>query len=426
MNSRKIIDPEYLAETAANKENENMGKKHKRIEGIIPNGRKGTQDISASGGRKKIVYVDGLGIDPDTREFVAHFRLGNNTYTRPTGKKSLDEARKVLKNMKADLRNYAESGVIPGLTFKEGFNIWVAKAPNEFNRKRKPQAARIEKMIGFWDNWVIPFIGHISIEIAGRDLLFDCVKRYEENSGPYAPHRMGGVRNVIINLNTPIRFLKRQGFIQKHPDLPVIPEMDAPKIHYVKPDRLLDLMELFDRYVGYDIYSMIYIRTMGFTGLRTENARSLRKEYFNLEDRTFNTGKTKNGKSYILPVPGDLIEMLRRVPGIETPGPLFNDPHNKGIRGYHWCLALFKRACLALGLPDTRAWHTLRASYATFLIRSNVDLLIVKDLMVHETLVMILRYAANDKADLAVGQAKGMDFLRMAQEQRRIAKQVVD
>ena len=414
---RKIVDPESMEETAVDKENANMGKKHKRIEGIIPDRKKGTKDKSTFGERKKIVFQDGLGED---------FRLGNKTYTRPTGKKSIEEARKVLKNMKADLRNYAESGIIPRLTFKEGFMLWAAKAPNEFNRKRKPQAARIEKMIEFWDNWVIPFIGHISIESAGRDLLSNCVKHYEEASGPYAPHSQGGVRNVVINLNTPIRFLKRQGFIQKHPDLPVIPDMDPPKIHYVKPDRLLDLMELFDRYVGYDIYSMIYIRTMGFAGLRTENARSLRKECFNLEDGTFNTGKTKNGKSYILPIPGDLIEMLRRVPGIETPGPLFNDPNKKGVRGYHWCLGIFKRACSALGLPDTRAWHTLRASYATFLIRSNVDLLIVKELMVHETLVMILRYAANDQADLAAGQTKGMDFLRMAQEKRRIAKQVVD
>jgi integrase len=422
MNSRKTANPETLEKSAASKENTSMGKKHKKIEGIIPDPKKGSNGVSTAGERKKIVFVDGLGVDPDTREFVAHFRLGNNTYTRPTGKKSIDEARKVLKNMKADLRNYAESGIIPGLTFKDGFMIWAAKAPNEFNRKRKPQATRIQKMIGFWDNWVIPFIGHISIETAARDLLYNCVKRYEENSGPYAPHSAGGVRNVIINLNTPIRFLKRQGFIQKHPDLPVIPDMDAPKINYVKPDRVLDLMELFDRYVGYDIYSMIYIRTMGFAGLRTENARSLRKEYFNLEEGTFTTGKTKNGKSYILPIPDDLMEMLRRVPGIETPGPLFNDPHKEGVRGYNWCLAIFKRACLALKLPDTRAWHTLRASYATFLIRSNVDLLIVKELMVHETLVMILRYAANDKADLAAGQTKGMNFLRMAQEQRRNTK----
>jgi hypothetical protein len=54
-----------------------------------------------------------------------------------------------------------------------------------------------------------------------------------------------------------------------------------------------------------------------------------------------------------------------------------------------------------------------------FLLRSGVDVSVVKELMTHETLVMILRYAATDGTDLANGQTKGMNFLKQMREQRQ-------
>ena len=380
--------------------------------------KSGTKAASPSGKRKKIMFVDGLGVDPLTREFIAHFRLGNKTYTLSTGKRNREEAEKWLKNEKASLRDYQESGAIKGLTFAEGLEFWASKAPLDFSRKRRPGQSTIETVKEDWKNWLLPEFGHLAIESASRDLLTRCVERYHETPGPYGPHTLGGIRSLIINISSPIRFLKRQGYIRNHPALPVIPEMDEPKINYIASDRIEDVLELFDRYVGYDIYAMIYIRTMGLSGLRTENARSLRKEYFNLEDGTFSTGITKNGKDYILPIPQALRELLQRVPDIEKAGPLFEDSGKGGDRGYGWCIKHFKRACKALGLPNTRAWHTLRATYATNLIRSHVDLPRVKKLMTHETLVMILRYAGCDQTDLAEAQSQGMQFMSESRNKR--------
>jgi integrase len=252
-----------------------------------------------------------------------------------------------------------------------------------------------------------------------QDFLLHAVNRYSESYGPRGPHKESGSRNFIIDISTPFRHMARKKLVPEIPDLPAIPNTGKPTIHYISPDRLLDVIELFDHRCGYDLYSMIYIRMLGFSGLRTENARNLRKEHFDLERGTFNTGKTKNGGSYILPIEEETKLLLQRVPDFHMPEHLFQGTRGAETRGYRWGLNIFKGVCKDLGINTAQAWHTLRASFCVFLLRSGVDVSVVKELMGHETLVMILRYAATDGTDLANGQTKGMNHLRQEREQRQ-------
>jgi integrase len=369
--------------------------------------------------RAKIQYQGGLGYDPETGTFKAHFRLGKQTYTRDTELRTLEAAEVWLKNFKASLRNYAESGHIPGLTFRQGLEHWAKEAPHDKSRRRVPSPERTQ---GVFDR-VQRLFTDVELDTAitklGENFLLDAANRYAATPGPHGPHQVGGLRSFIININSPFRYLLRKKLVPWIPTLPAIPAMGKLEIHYISPERLLEAIELFDHRCGYDLYSRIYIRMLGFSGLRTENARNLMKDHFNLDEGTFNTGKTKNGDSYILPIPEDTRLLLQRVPNFHLHEPLFKGTRGAETRGYHWCLQIFKSVCKDLGIKTALAWHSLRASYATFLLRSGVDVTVVKELMTHETLAMILRYAATDGADLANAQAKGMDYLQQARTQRQ-------
>jgi integrase len=367
----------------------------------------------------KIQYQGGLGYDPETGTFKAHFRLGKKTYTRDTGLGTQEAAEVWLKNFKASLRNHAKSGHIPGLTFRQGLEHWAKEAPYDKSRRRVPSLERTLKVKTQVEYHFSNEELDTEITKLSKNFLLDAVNRYSESCGPRGPHQIGGVRNFVIDVSTPFRHLARKKLVPDIPDLPAVPSIGKPTIHYITPDRLLDVIELFDRRCGYDLYSMIYIRMLGFSGLRTENARNLRKENFDLERGTFDTGETKNGGRYILPIEEDTKLLLQRVPDFHISEHLFQGTRGAETRGYRWRLDIFKGVCQDLGIKTAQAWHTLRAAYCVYLLRSGVDVSVVKELMTHETLVMILRYAATDGTDLANGQAKGMSYLKQMREQRQ-------
>jgi hypothetical protein len=115
-----------------------------------PDAKAPSQADSGKPGKKrrkaKIHFQGGLGYDPETGTFKAHFRLGNQTYTRDTGLGTLKAAEVWLENFKASLRNHAKSGHIPGLTFRQGVDHWAKEAPYDKSRRRVPSLERTLKV----------------------------------------------------------------------------------------------------------------------------------------------------------------------------------------------------------------------------------------------------------------------------------------
>ena len=379
--------------------------------------------ISAKPKKKREVtirYQDELGYDLNTKTFKAHFRLANRTYTLDTGKDTIDAAMVWLKNHKVSLVNHATSGIIPGLTVRQALALYMNLAPSDASRRRTPSLDSVQDVGKRWKHGILKTHGDVPIHKLDKNVLLDEIIRYTNASGPYGPHTLGGVRSYIINLNIPFRFVLRKGWVAHIPTLPVIPDTGRPVIHFVPPYKLLELLELFDRYVGYDLYAMLYIRLMAFSGLRTDNARNLRKEYFDLDLGMFDTGPTKNRRRYTFPIPEDVKTLLERVPDMDIPGLLFPSSLEGGVRAYDWCLPKMKKACKTLGIRTARAWHSFRAAHAIALLRSGVDVTVVKELLGHETLVMVLRYAGTEQRDLVEGLAKSREYLyNKAREERQ-------
>lgn len=367
----------------------------------------------------KIIYRDGLGFDSESGTFKAHFRVGGKTYSRDTGCKLERDAKAWLRQQKASLRPGHQSTVIRGLTLIEGVEIWAREAPVDKRRRRNP-GPRTVKCVRqvFRSHFTQEELG-TPIERLPEGFLLDAARRYEFTDGPRGPHKKSGVRNFIISINTPFRYLLGAKLVAEIPTLPVVPAVSQTPIHFIPPAKLLDVLEDFDRRVGYDLFAMAYIRFLAFTGLRTEDARAMRKEKILFQEQCFYTGQTKNGEEYLFPLPDDLVDLLKRLPDIHNPGQLFQASQGTcAFRSYAWCLRSFKESCRALGVTTSMAWHTLRASYATFLVRSGVDLLVIKELMGHKTLTMVLRYAATLQEDKRQGQVRGLNYLRWLKEQQ--------
>jgi integrase len=146
------------------------------------------------------------------------------------------------------------------------------------------------------------------------------------------------------------------------------------------------------------------------TGLRQMELLTLTWGQVDLPRKTITlTGdKTKSGKTRRVPLNALALEALRSLPrGIDPKAPVFltltRDGRDALVRRYN-------RALIATGInrdasPTQRvSWHTLRHTFASRLVQAGVNLLTVKELLGHSSLVMVMRYAhlADDNLKAAV------------------------
>ena len=367
----------------------------------------------------KIRFNNGLGWCEETGTWWAHYRVGKKTPTDDTGQRRFEDAEVWLSNHKRVLKQASESGEIRGLTVAQGLELWAREAPVDSRSIKKPGPRQVETVMKAYRNWILPSLGPKAIDrLTDRDLA-DVVTRYRETPGPAGPHQENGIRNLIVNLNTPLRWLRKRKKIRRLPDLPATPKAPRREIVTIPAEFVFDVLERFDRRVGYDIYAMVYIRLLAFTGIRTENARLLQKEQFNQDLTRFDTGRTKNDNRYFLPIPEDLREYLRRIPDLGTPGPLFPGIRENTRREHGWCLKAFRMAAKDIGVTEKIAWHRLRATYATLLIRSGADIFVLMEALGWETMYMALLYIRTVVEDVAFAQEKA---LQRAHAERRSSR----
>ena len=123
---------------------------------------------------------------------------------------------------------------------------------------------------------------------------------------------------------------------------------------------------------------------------------------------TLTADKTKGKKTRRVPLNALALEALRAMPrGIAPEAPVFPVMAGRDARDL---IRRFKWALDDTGInkdapPSQRVtWHTLRHTFASRLVQSGVNLLTVKELLGHSTLVMVMRYAhlADDNLKAAV------------------------
>jgi len=144
------------------------------------------------------------------------------------------------------------------------------------------------------------------------------------------------------------------------------------------------------------------------TGLRSGDVFNLTWEEVDLDQRRLNVLMQKTLRPISLPINDAAFNVLKAWHGIrKCPYVFYNQITGDRFRDLK---AGFKMACRRAGLEGI-TWHTLRHTFASRLIRSGTDIVTVKELLGHSTIVVTMRYAhTNDETKTrAVNGIKGSD-----------------
>ena len=130
------------------------------------------------------------------------------------------------------------------------------------------------------------------------------------------------------------------------------------------------------------------------TGCRQGGMLSLVSSDVDMDKQTILFRDTKNGDDHWIKMHEDLVPVMERRLNARIGSEVF------AWSGKDALLRAFRRAKANAGLPDdSRVWHTLRHSVATWLVERDVPLRTVMGVLTHKRVETTLRYAkASDRA----------------------------
>lgn len=173
----------------------------------------------------------------------------------------------------------------------------------------------------------------------------------------------------------------------------VMPRVDNQRGRYLTQEEAARLMEGL-RNRSEDTYRIAVLSL--YTGMRAGEIFGLRGEDIDLAEGTISIKNSKNGRArtaYMTKVIREMFDAMELIPG----RPVF-PARDGGVRKE--VPDTFERAVDELGLNDSLAdvrdrvvFHTLRHTYATWLVSEGVPLYTVSKLLGHSTLKMTERYA---------------------------------
>ena len=175
-----------------------------------------------------------------------------------------------------------------------------------------------------------------------------------------------------------------------------LPRINNARVRFLSYDEAkLLLAALKDRSITVHDMSLLALHC----GLRLGEVTALKAYNVDLDNRIIHISDSKNGTHRVAHMTTDVAEMLAtRLKGLDPDDYVFRDRRHKGrITGVS---ATFDRAVDSLGynegITDRRqrvVYHTLRHTYASWLVMQGTNILVVKELMGHKTLAMTERYS---------------------------------
>lgn len=168
------------------------------------------------------------------------------------------------------------------------------------------------------------------------------------------------------------------------------------------------------------------------TGLRKGEALALRWEDVDFDGSLIRITMSKSGKARTVPISEPVRQVLvelwaereRRSEGVicVLPKPGCEDPRRLVFSGLREFKRSFKTACCRAGLKDLRP-HDLRHTFATWAVKSGVDIATLSELLGHSSKTMSLRYChASAETKAHVVQVIAFSLGPSRQEGRQVEK----
>ena len=238
---------------------------------------------------------------------------------------------------------------------------------------------------------------------------------------PPAPRSDSTKRTYHARLNAFFRWAERERHVKKNPmdRLPKAPKSD-PKPLYLTREQYRAVLQAIEGDAevkgsgairrtslqdGQIVWLADIVRVAVGTGLRSGEIRNLRWSAVNLHDETLTvkntaTFRTKNGRERTVPIAGDALATLRR---LDAARPDLTDryvfePTSKAegtadVLDGIYLNKRFKKYAALTGAPRGVTFHTLRHTYASWLVMDGTSLSVVKELMGHRTIQVTEVYA---------------------------------
>lgn len=295
---------------------------------------------------------------------------------------------------RADLMREVNKQTEEVITLGMAWNkLWADKV--QFNKSAISSLIRWKKHIAHLENTKLADISKNDLQ----GILSDKIK------AGYSPKT---IRYIFMIIKQIFNHAARQGmFNGVCPAIGIVlPTVDNKRYRYLTKDEARQLMDsLRMRSVATYEIAMVSLHT----GLRAGEIFALTGDKINMAEKLIIVTDTKSGKNRIVPVSKHLDDIFKNkelIPG----EPVFKGQTGKRIEEVS---NTYSRAVDALGLnegiTDPRGkvvFHTLRHTFASWLVIEGITIHVVADLLGHSSLEMTRRYAhlspAVRKASVAV------------------------
>lgn len=250
-----------------------------------------------------------------------------------------------------------------------------------------------DKEDGFLRNWIGPVFGDKPLkDIAPFDLERLKKKMLEAGKSPKTTHYVLGTVRQVFN------FAKRHGLHDGENPVRLVkkPVSDNRRLRFLTKDEAERLLEAL-RERSQDLYAMSLISL--HTGMRAGEIFALTWTDVDLARGLFTLLDTKSGKCRTAFMTKDVAALMKaRLAARSDPhGLVFPDRYGKKrVEVSNVFQIVANSIGMNNGVTDRRqkiVFHTLRHTYASWLVEQGVDLYTVKELMGHGTLSMTERYS---------------------------------
>ncbi len=240
---------------------------------------------------------------------------------------------------------------------------------------------------GRWKNHIAPLIGNKKIKDLNQ-IDYLKIRRSVEQKGlsPQTVHHcLSLLRRVLV------RAYKWE-LIDKEPQTfkEIMPKFDNKRIRFLSKDEAKILLKIIRQKDISDRWHDIVLFALN-TGLRKGEIFSLTKNDINMQYKYVNVLNTKSKKNRTVPLNDITANLIKkRIASSRKIHFLFEDDND-----YVFSDAV-KEAGLNEGITDLRqkvVFHTLRHTFASWLVQDGFPLTLVSELLGHSSIDMTMRYA---------------------------------
>ena len=235
----------------------------------------------------------------------------------------------------------------------------------------------------------------LTISEVGRELILRFLQWLEEERNCKAATR--NQRLAAIHSFFSFLMVEEPQYIQQSQQILAIPmkKTDKPPLMYLPLDSIKGLLEQPDRTTTQGKRDAVLLSLLYDTGARVQELVDLKVCDVTLNDTVTIMLTGKGGKSRIVPVmkpTGELLKQYIEGSGLSSPAygrnPLFTNRGNKPLTraGVTYILKKYAAQAQAVGIKDISEEitpHWLRHSKAMHLLQSGVNLVYIRDLLVH-------------------------------------------